>query len=210
MSLTEFKSSDDPSRIASWPECINMTPDIVNGLMILATLLSPLIAVQVSQFLERRRTRTAEQMRLFQTLMSTRAANLDPRHVEALNSIDIVFGGTSKGETSIRRQWKQYLDHLNTPGANNEAWLARRVDYMIELLHPMGVYLGFDFDKTHLKNQTYLPQGHLEVENEQATLRTNLVALLNGETRLRISVDPPEFEEGIERLHELADQARKR
>jgi hypothetical protein len=161
---------------------------------VLATLLSPLIAIQVSQWLERKRARKAEQMRVFQTLMSTRAATLDPRHVEALNSIDVVFGGAVKGETVIRRQWKRYLDHLNT-GPATEEWVRRGGELLVDMLDPMATYLGFDIDKTHLKNQTYLPQGHATIENETGLIRSGLVELLSGERALAVAIIPNEREE---------------
>ena len=85
--------------------------DQKDWLTVLATLLSPLIALQVSEIISRRRQVRDEQLRIFKTLMSTRAANLDPRHVESLNLIDVVFQANSKKEIEIRRQWKQYLDH---------------------------------------------------------------------------------------------------
>ena len=46
-------------------------------LIVVATLLSPLIALQVSELITRRRQVRDEQFRVFKTLMSTRASNLD-------------------------------------------------------------------------------------------------------------------------------------
>lgn len=156
---------------------------------VLAAFLSPLIAVQVSQWLERSRARRDQQLRIFQTLMSTRAAIVDSRHVEALNSIDVVFGANSRVETAIRNQWKRYLDHLNTPMSDQEIWLQRQVEHLVDLLHPMAQHLGFEFDKVHLKNQTYLPQRHAWLENEQDVIRRGLVELLSGQRPLSVAID---------------------
>lgn len=81
-------------------------------LIIVATLLGPLFAVQVSQYLDRRRQTREERLGIFKTLMATRAARLDPRHVEALNQIDVVFHDDSRNDKAVRNAWKQYLDHL--------------------------------------------------------------------------------------------------
>src|SRR5688572_7798687 len=82
-------------------------------LTLAAIVLAPLAAVQVSEYLGRRRQEREERLRVFKILMSTRASALHPSHVEALNLIDVVFAGTSKADRDIRGAWKQYLDHLS-------------------------------------------------------------------------------------------------
>ena len=96
--------------------------DLKDWLVVLSTLLSPLIAVQVTEFLGRRRQVRDEKLRMFRTLMATRASTLDASHVQALNSIDVVFSGKSAKQEAVRRQWKQYLDHLNDKNYPREHW----------------------------------------------------------------------------------------
>lgn len=158
--------------------------DIKDWLTVLATLLSPLIALQVSEWIARRRRAREEQLRVFKTLMSTRAANLDPRHVESLNMIDVVFHATSGREVEIRRLWKQYLDHLSDKSYPKESWSVRRIELLVELLHAMATFLGFDFDKTHIKTQCYYPEGYGDLENEQGTIRRALAEVLTGKRPL--------------------------
>jgi len=79
-------------------------------LFFLSTLVAPLFAVQATRFLDRKRQDRQDQLSIFKTLMATRAANLDSRHVEALNMIDVVFHADSKPQVEIRRHWKHYLD----------------------------------------------------------------------------------------------------
>lgn len=90
-------------------------------LMILATALSPLIAVQVTRYLDDRNEERGRKLRVFKTLMATRAYNLSPAHVEALNSIDLEFSQKKKGEKLVVEQWQQYLDHLGD----------RQMDYLL-------------------------------------------------------------------------------
>jgi len=71
-------------------------------LMIAATAISPLIAVQVTRFLADQNDDRARKLKVFKTLMATRAYSLSPGHVEALNSIDLEFAGGSKGEKQVR------------------------------------------------------------------------------------------------------------
>jgi hypothetical protein len=124
--------------------------------------------------------------------MATRAANLDPRHVEALNTIDVVFHGRDPQETAIRSLWKQYLDHLNNRAHAN--WADRRIEILVDLLHAMATHLGLDFDKTHIKNQCYYPTGWGTMFEEQAAIRRALAAILTDKAALPVQiVNPPDW-----------------
>jgi len=162
--------------------------EVKDWLILLATLAAPLFAVQVTQFLDRKRQQRDEQLRVFKTLMATRAANLDPRHVEALNMIDVVFHSNAKVQIEIRRLWKQYLDHLSDKTYPKDSWGSRRVELLVELLHAIAVFLGFDFDKTHIKNQCYYPEGYGNLEDEQGVIRRSLADILSGKRPLPIWV----------------------
>jgi hypothetical protein len=86
---------------------------------IVAILVAPLVAVQLSLWLERRKQRRLRQLETFRTLMATRASGLAPDHVKALNMIDVEFYGSDKGSKAVLQAWRAYLDHLNmaaTPG----------------------------------------------------------------------------------------------
>lgn len=163
--------------------------DLKDWLVILATLASPLVAVQISEVLRRRREGSDEQLRVFRLLMATRASNLDPRHVESLNMIDVVFHSNDRKQVEIRRLWKQYLDHLSDKSYPKELWGARRVDLLVEMLHAMAVFLNFDFDKTHIKNQCYYPEGYGNVQEEQGLIRRSLGEVLSGKRPLSMWVE---------------------
>ena len=62
-------------------------------LMIAAVLLAPVVAVQVQKWLEQYRAERERQLRIFKTLMATRATGLSHDHVQALNLIDLEFQG---------------------------------------------------------------------------------------------------------------------
>lgn len=158
--------------------------DVKDWLVVIATLVSPLIAVQVTKWLDRRTQSREEQVRIFKTLMATRAANLDSRHVESLNVIDVVFHSDDKQQIEIRRLWKQYLDHLNDRAYPRDSWGIKRVELLVELLHAMANYLGFDFDKTHIKNQAYFPEGYDDLENDRIANRKAMREILTGQRPL--------------------------
>ncbi len=165
-----------------------VTVEMKDWLVVIATLLSPLIAVQVTKWLDRRKQAREEQIRIFKTLMATRAATLDPRHVESLNAIDVVFSANDKKQKEIRRYWKQYLDHLNDKNYPAGHWGTKRVELLVDLLHSMGSYLGFDFDKTHIKNESYFPQGYSSLEDDQTAIRKAVLEVLAGKRPLPMFV----------------------
>ena len=178
---------------------------ISDGLMICAVILAPLIAVQVDKYLERKRNKKERKLGVFKTLMATRGRGLDPRHVEALNMIDLEF----EGNKSVTDAWKAYLDHLvnipkypTTEGRNEEqqnsdktlydsqmsTWGNQKEDYLADLLYNMGSSLKYDFDKTHIKRSIYSPRGHADIENEQQFLRKALIELLMGRLTLPVEI----------------------
>tara|TARA_R110002111_G_scaffold84660_1_gene132872 strand:+ start:30 stop:569 length:540 start_codon:yes stop_codon:yes gene_type:complete len=164
---------------------------IEDWLMIIAVLLAPVIAVQVTQRLEYARAKREEKLRVFKTLMATRATNLAAAHVEALNMIDVSFYESNRKNEKVISAWKVYLDHLNDMGYPKEGWESKRKELFVDLLHTMAVALGYDFDKSHIKNTSYYPSGHGDIEEDQYLLRKGLVGLLDGKLSLPMHLTKP-------------------
>ena len=161
---------------------------LTDTLIILATALSPVIAVQVTRFLDDRNEERGRKLRIFKTLMATRAYNISPAHVEALNSIDLEFSEKKTREKSVLDVWQQYLDHLGNLQMEPSAWNIRRVDLLVELLYAMGKCVGYDFNKTQIKNGTYSPTAHGRIEDEQSRIRSMTIELLEGKLVLPMHV----------------------
>jgi hypothetical protein len=157
-------------------------------LLIAATALSPLIAVQVTRYLDDRREGRGRKLQVFKTLMATRAYNLSPAHVEALNRIDLEFSAGKRAEKAVLDVWQQYLDHLGSTTLTGAAWNERRVDLLVDLLHAMGKALGYDFNKTQIKNATYSPTAHGRIETEQGQIRQLTIEVLEGRRSLPMYV----------------------
>jgi hypothetical protein len=157
-------------------------------LMVTATAISPLIAVQVTRYLDDRNEVRGRKLQVFKTLMATRAYNLSAAHVEALNRIDLEFSEKVPSEKTVLDSWQQYLDHLGNKSLTGEVWSSRRVDLLVELLYAMGNCLGYNFNKTQIKNATYSPTAHGRIETEQETLRQLLLELLEGKRPLPVKV----------------------
>ena len=86
---------------------------IGDWLIIFAVLLGPVLAVQVQKAIESWKESKQRKITIFKSLMSTRRTTLSPRHVEALNMIDIEFSPKRPKEKRVIESWKIYLDHLN-------------------------------------------------------------------------------------------------
>jgi hypothetical protein len=176
---------------------------ISDGLVIAAILLAPLLALQVQKKLEEHREDKRRKLNLFKTLMTTRVAPIDPRHVEALNSIDVEF----YKNTEIVEIWNLMLDHFNNypkdPNAPDyttklDACVEKSRDLLSDLLLKMGSSLGYVFDKVHLKRDVYYPKGHGEFMAEQDTIRKSLVSILSGKGAIPVVVvNPPKVEDRL-------------
>jgi hypothetical protein len=154
-----------------------------------AILVSPLIAVQVSEILAKRKESRARRVGIFKTLMTTRAARLSADHIQALNTIDIEFRGKDRRSRQVLEAWKAYLNHLNTRMAP-EVWLSRGDDLFVELLFAMAQSLGYSMDKTEIRSTSYSPTAHGRYEEEQGRLRTGMLELLEGKRSLQVKAPP--------------------
>ncbi len=76
-----------------------------------ALLLSPLLAVQATEWTRKWSEKRQQRRQLFTTLMRTRAAGLAPEHVGELNSIDVVFYRKKK----VIDAWRSYHAQLKRP-----------------------------------------------------------------------------------------------
>lgn len=161
---------------------------ISDWLIILATLLSPFIAVQATRRLDERNEIRGRKLSIFKTLMATRAYVISWGHVEALNRIDLEFMKGHKKEKAVVEAWKEYHDLLCNDKLSAEQWDAKRTELLVELLHKMAIVLDYDFDKTHIKNSSYAPRYHSDTEGQQAAIRKGIIDLLQGRVTLPMEV----------------------
>lgn len=161
---------------------------IADALIVLATLGGPVVAVQITRYLDDQRETRGRKLQVFKTLMATRAYTLSPSHIEALNRIDLEFAGSDQSERDVIAVWRQYLDLLGDKTLSPEQWGVKRIDLLVDLLHVMGRSLGYDFDKTHIKNATYVPMAQGRLEEEQQAIRTETLELLEGKRVLQMHV----------------------
>ncbi len=147
--------------------------ELRDWLTIIALILGPILAVQITELLARRKESKQKKLDLFQKLMSTRATRLSPIHVEALNMIDLTF----YGEKPVIEAWRMYLDHLGTD-STTEGWNQRVLDLLNDLLFKMSKSVGYDIDMLTIKNVCYTPVAHSQMEKEWNEIRKTILLVL--------------------------------
>ena len=126
---------------------------------IAAIFFGPIVALWLQRISERRRERGNRKLFIFKELMATRAARASPRHVDALNAIEVEFSSGDTEDTPVLRAWRLSLDHLSTDGsADGARWADKGNDLLTDLLYEMSQALNYDFDKVALKKNAYSPK----------------------------------------------------
>lgn len=176
-----------------------------DGLLIAATVLGPVLAVQAQKWVERATENRRRKVEIFETLMATRAARLTPEHVRALNKIDLVFNkgwilwaSAREKEKAVIAAWRTHLDNMNhspftkentNPEASVvEAWSQRCTESIIELLLAMSQTLGYDFDRVQVRRGVYHPQGYVDIDTALNEIRQGLVKVLAGQRPIPMNV----------------------
>ena len=109
------------------------------------------------------------------TLMSTRATQIAPDHVNALNSIDVIFSG--KRDQKVRDAWHAALAHLVTD-TTQPGWQERLNDLKVDLYREIGARVGYSFTTDYLKRQIYYPKYYGDMEIDVLRIRKALTTAL--------------------------------
>lgn len=166
---------------------------ISDGLIIAATFLGPIIAIQVQKWIERAKAKNDRKDWVFHTLMATRQIRLSYEHLRALNSIVLAFDGKDQKSKNVRTAWKAYHHNLGTPvegmteTLQEQLWSVRE-DLFIALLAAIAEERGFEHDKVDLKTSGYHPKGVGEMEEEQNQLRKAAIEVLTGQKSIGVKV----------------------
>lgn len=122
---------------------------------IVAVILSPIVAVLIGQYLQKRSEKRKDKMQVFMTLMKTRAFAWNMDIVNALNVIDVVFSDNK----DVRDAWKNHYSALcvSEPKENE---LKRIQDTKYKLLEVMAKSLGYRDDiNWEIIQSPYYPKG---------------------------------------------------
>lgn len=154
-------------------------------LIVLATFLGPIVAIQIQKYLEERREKRNRQTWTFRILMGARGYRLSQEHVIALNLVPVDFYGVK----NVIRAWKAYRDHLTPRGQDpNESWMDKFDGLFADLLVSMATYLQYDFDKVEIQREGYAPSVHEKTENQLSEIREGVIKILKGEQALSMAL----------------------
>ena len=182
---------------------------ISDWIMIAAVISGPIAAVRIQKFLEGRNEAKERRVTVFKNLMATRASTLAYQHVSALNLVGLEFHG--KEYSKVISAWNIYLDHLSSFPKDEETlgkmWAEKCNDLLSDLLYEMGISLGFEFDKVHIKKAGYIPKGYTDQESDQNYIRRATIEVLDGNRPLPLKIvsipGDPEAAEAAEVQKEL-------
>lgn len=168
--------------------------DYVNFGILIATIVAivvgPIFALYLADRKEARKRKTEREYAIFYKLMKTRRIILHHERVEALNLIQLEFCDDEK----IITAYKNYIQHLTLSPQNDAeapSFFEEREDRFVELVHEIGLKLGFKFDKRDLNKFAYAPQGWAQEQNEQQVARKLLIEILSGSRPLYTSTHSP-------------------
>ena len=166
------------------------SPNVLALATIAAIILGPVIALWIQRISERKRNRRNRKLFVFHELMATRATRTSPRHVAALNAIEIEFSGGDKSDARVLGAWRLYLDHLGTAVSDDllPRWTEKSDDLLTDLLYEMSQALRYGFDKVTLKKNVYSPKAHGDLEMDQYLLRKYVVEMMAGQRPIWIGV----------------------
>jgi hypothetical protein len=171
----------------AWDWTIKITDIII----IIAIAVGPIIAVQITEYLRKQQDAKNRKVHIFRTLMATRSAQLAAMHIEALNLVELEFHSSVRQERRVLDAGRLYIDHLRDHLYPKEAWSARKVELLVDLLYEMSTALGYNFDKVQIKAGSYYPSGYEDAENDNLQIRKLWLEILKGNKQLAIKTDSP-------------------
>ena len=122
-----------------------------------AVVLGPILAVQAQKVVEKIRDKRERLLRIFKSLMTTRAERVSREHVQALNMIYVDFYGSkfwrfkwqNSKDASVTNAWKIYNAHLNDKSYGSiDAWAKHGDDLFTTFLGNQGSKLRIYYWKS--------------------------------------------------------------
>lgn len=140
-----------------------------------AIVLSPLIAVLVSVFLQHRREQRNQKLWIFNTLVSTRHQPIVDENVRALNMIDVAY----HDEAKVRTLWREYYAMLSNQGLNNQVGWQQRQTKNLEMITEMAKAVGYGNAISYLDvDRVYYPVGLGEASETTHQIGVELLRVL--------------------------------
>lgn len=156
-------------------------------LTIIAIVVGPLLAFAVQNWRDNRRERRTRKLDILRKLVMTLKVPLNPNHIDAINSIQVEFHDVKK----VMDAFGLYILHVNQRAATGDLgrWLERKFDLLVDLVYEIAQDLGYsELTKAAIRDHTYVPQGHVDVETEWHNIRKAWLEVLGGKRPLPMTV----------------------
>jgi hypothetical protein len=167
-------------------KAMNPTSEIFSWSILAATFLGPIAAVLMTRYIDHLRERSARRLWIFRTLMATRRTWLSPEHIAALNQVELDF----QNATGVMNAYRTYMKNLATPfqPEDNDRVAHERQSMRTKVLSEMAKTLGIRVEQLDIFEGGYVPQGHVDIERQQAAIRRLLSEIADGKRSLPIEV----------------------
>ena len=160
---------------------------------IIAVLVGPVIAVQITRWNDVRQAQKKRQWTIFRSLMQHRRTPMNVEFVGALNLVEVEFAEVS----DVIESWKVLLGSFETlaTGQLSQEQLkqlgAKRIESQARLLDAIAKHLGIKVEQLDIYSGGYSPQGWIDLENEQSAIRRMFGEIALGQRAFPIVVHPP-------------------
>jgi hypothetical protein len=155
-----------------------METNVIIGIVsIIAILVSPLIAVQVTRYLDGKRAERNRQMEIYRVLMGQRGLN--PRtdeYIVALNQIDSIFHNVP----TVRKAYAE----LYRASSRNSPELTESGRYLIILLQEIAKHLNFNNLRDLDIDKYYSPQTRVDGQKLIGTYYQEFLRVLKNSEHL--------------------------
>ena len=161
---------------------------------IIAILAGPVIAIQLTRWLDRRGADKERKLAIFRTLMRTRGWRLHQDHVEALNLVEVEFIKHEK----VMETWRGYFSHLcaDPPpvddNVSHNLLSQNRNELLTKLISEIAAVLDIKIEQLDILRMNYVPQGWAEDDMQQRVARMGLINVLHGRTPIAVRPYSPE------------------
>ena len=157
--------------------------ELKDWISIIALIVIPIVAVIIGQYLQTRAKKREDKMRIFTTLMNTRAFAWTKESVEALNMIDVVFVNDKK----VRSAWAKLLDSYYST-EKSEQIASKRITLKNKLLEEMACCLGYKGKITWETIQNpYIPDIMIKDMQQQEQYKNGQLAFAEFVQKLNIT-----------------------
>ena len=154
---------------------------LTTGLMSVAAIIaSPIITLWIQRRLNDGKARRERRELIFKALWVNRRRQFYIARVDALNMIDVEFFG----ERKVQDAWEDLRAHYfrqEHPGLNNDQIFTEREEKYATLLFEISQVLGYNFGRTHIRDNIYRPQLHGQFDEIEFETRKLFLDLLKSD-----------------------------